>query len=521
MNTQDTTIYDVMNNTEKLFSEHLLIHEAFEASVAKVPNKTALVMGDVCLTYSELNKLSNGLATQLRKKGVGPDIVVPIIVERSMEMIIGVLAILKAGGAYLPISPSDPSERIIAICKDCNAKISLVSDHMMHLKVNCLYISRENLYNWATEVNPTIVNTSNNLAYVIYTSGSTGKPKGVMIEHKSVINRLQWMQFQFPITSKDILLQKTPFCFDVSVWELFWWFFEEAKLCLLKPNEEKFPRAIIDTILFKEVSTIHFVPSMFGVFLGYFKTQKDQINSLRQIFCSGEVLSAALVQSFNEDLNVENKTKLINLYGPTEATVDVSYHVCGNEEKGKSKIPIGKPIHNTKLWILENDKLVGETGVGELCISGVGLARGYINRVQLTSERFVYHPALDGLRIYKTGDLASIQSNGNVDFLGRIDNQVKIRGLRIELGEIEAVMTSYLSVANSLVITKKYSESVTLILGYFESEKEVNVLDFKKYLATKLPSYMIPNRIIQVEEIMLTSNGKKDRRRMSELELVK
>ncbi|MFT7032455.1 MAG: D-alanine--poly(phosphoribitol) ligase subunit 1 [Cyclobacteriaceae bacterium] len=513
-------IYELINNTSRKFSEDILIHEYFESAVEQAPNKIALEIGNNCITYKALNARSNALAKVLRKRNVGADTVVPVIVDRSFEMVIAVLAILKAGGAYLPISTFDPIERIRTVCNDCNASLVLTTVEDITLEQEVIQLIKT-LSLLKDEENLPSVNKPNDLAYVIYTSGSTGKPKGVMIEHKSVINRLEWMQSQFPISGNDVLLQKTPICFDVSVWELFWWFFVQARLCLLKPNEEKFPRAIINTISTRAVSIIHFVPSMFGAFLEYLKMQQTELKPLRKVFCSGEALRASLVSDFNKYINTDNSRRLINLYGPTEATVDVSYYECTDRVYSSSNVPIGKPIQNTQLWLLNSTELIGVEDVGELCISGVGLARGYINQVELTHERFTSLDALDGMRVYKTGDLACIQCDGNIDFRGRIDNQVKIRGLRIELGEIEAIMLMYPGVSDSVVITKQYSDSVIIIVGYFVAVKLIDVTELKKFIQSRLPSYMVPNRLIELDEILLTANGKKDRRKMSELELVK
>ena len=283
------------------------------------------------------------------------------------------------------------------------------------------------------------INKPNDLAYIIYTSGSTGKPKGTMIEHYSVINRLNWMQKMYPLGEHDVILQKTPFTFDVSVWELFWWSFVGAKVCFLIPGGEKDPEEIVRAAQRNKITTMHFVPSMLNVFLDHLEgsSNVDKLSSLSQVFASGEALNVQQAERFNRILNRQFKTKLHNLYGPTEATVDVSYFDCSTGETLEI-IPIGKPIDNISLYVVDKNYGLQPVGVaGELCIAGDGLARGYLNKPELTMEKFVQNPFVPGTRMYRTGDLARWLPDGNIEFLGRIDHQVKIRGFRIELGEIE------------------------------------------------------------------------------------
>jgi tyrocidine synthetase-3 len=377
--------------------------------------------GVMQITYKELNEKSNGLAILLIEKGVQPDTIVGIMIERSLEMIIGILGILKAGGAYLPVDPGFPQERIDYMLKDSNARI-LLSEVSKESKVSegteivSLSELSEEFPTHLTHL--THLTHPTQLCYIIYTSGSTGKPKGVLIQHGSVVNRLNWMQQMYPLGGDDIILQKTPFTFDVSVWELFWWSFYGARLCLLGPGEEKDPAAIIKSIAGYHITTIHFVPSMLNAFLAYLESSRESYRciGLRRLFASGEALGASQVERFYSLLTVKGKcrVKLINLYGPTEAAIDVSYYnCCVGHRFDTVTVPIGKPIHNIRLFVVNINMGLQPIGIaGELCIAGVGLARGYSNRPELTAEKFDhdlwdYHGALAaGGKLYRTGDLA-------------------------------------------------------------------------------------------------------------------
>jgi surfactin family lipopeptide synthetase A len=359
------------------------------------------------------------------------------------------------------------------------------------------------------------VNRPDDLAYVIYTSGSTGKPKGVMIEHRPVINRLHWMQSVYPIDSRDVLLQKTSVCFDVSVWELFWWALEGATLCLLQPLGEKIPQVLIETVRKHKVSVLHFVPSMLNVFIEYLDGKPDKVpsalSSLRHVFASGEALVPAHVRKFNEIIGQNTGCRLTNLYGPTEATVDVTFFDCP-AQGDLDRVPIGRPIQNIRAYIIKDGREmpVGETG--ELCLAGVGLARGYLNNPELTRERFVEHPARPGERIYRTGDVARWLPDGNLEYLGREDDQIKIRGLRIELGEIENTIRVFPGIADCVVTAKKYSESITLIAAYLVCKLDVDLEALKRHLRRYLPEYMVPVHFENLSRLPLSPNGKVDKK---------
>lgn len=513
-------IYE-FNDTGADYPRDKTVHRLFEEQAERTPGSVAVVLGDKQLTYRELNAKANRLAWVLRDRGVGPDTIVAIMVERSLEMIIGILAILKAGGAYLPIDPDYPEERTRYMLEDSEAKILLYTissiKNVKQLKYPGIKIEidQEKLCN--NSVNLRNINRRNDLAYVIYTSGSTGNPKGVMIEHHSVVNRIVWMQKEYPIDKNSIILQKTPFTFDVSVWELFWWSFYGAKLCLLKPRLEKDPEEIIKAIEKYGVTTMHFVPSMLNMFLKYLELHEcsDRISTLKHVFSSGEALNSHQVIMFNELIYSKNKTSLINLYGPTEATVDVSYFNCSTGDKLEI-IPIGKPIDNISLYIFDNRNNLQPIGIpGELYIGGVGLARGYINNEKLTKERFVKNPYMKGKLLYRTGDLAKWNSRGEIEYLGRLDYQVKVRGFRIELGEIEKSVLKYKGIKEAIVMLESDSTD-NYLCAYIVSEGDIDINDLRLFISRYLPSYMIPSRYVRMPEIPLLPNGKVNRRKLAE-----
>ena len=515
------------NRTETTFPDDVTLQELVEAQIDRHSSATAVicdhdpVFGVPSLTFAELNEKVNQLAHLLRAEGVQSGDIVALMVERSFAMIIGILGIVKAGGAYLPVPPDNPPDRIDYMLKDGWVKVLLVQTKTASkIDFDGLMVNLDNLdvYRGST-ANPVVLNKSRDLAYVIYTSGSTGKPKGVMIEHRSVVNRLHWMQQAYPIDERDVILQKTPYYFDVSVWELFWWALTGAKLCLLMPGGERYPLAIVETIRKHQVSVMHFVPSMLNVFLEYLDgkaaTVRTSLASVRQVFASGEALASSHVRKFNAILGSKTGARLTNLYGPTEATVDVSYFDCPADDDFES-IPIGRPINNIRLYVIRDGQQVAIGETGELCIAGIGLARGYLNNAALTDEKFTDNPVNPGERIYRTGDVARWLPDGNIEYLGRDDHQVKIRGLRIELGEIENTIREYPGITDSVAVVKQYSESIVVIIAYVVCKSELDVEGLNQYLKKLLPDYMVPNRFEKIDEMPLTPSGKADRKALPE-----
>ncbi len=497
---------------EKNIQHHVeCVYQLFENQVVHTPNAVAVTYKDKQLTYCKLNQSANQLAHYLRSLGIGPEILVGICVERSLEMIIGILGILKAGGVYVPIDPDYPRQRLSSIIDDAKISIMLTQkkfkDILTGQNTDVVYIdtfwdklSIEKNDNIDSNVQP------ENLAYVIYTSGSTGKPKGVMNTHRGLINRLLWMQETFHLTSQDRVLQKTPFTFDVSVWEFLWPLITGATLAIAKPEGHKDRDYLVDVIKKEKITTIHFVPSMLSIFLD--NKNLDQCNSLKMVICSGEVLSAELKNRFYEKINAE----LYNLYGPTEASIDVTYYKC-ERESNNHIVPIGKPIYNTQIYILNKYLHPVPIGViGEIHIGGVGLARGYLNRSELTAEKFIKNPFSNkpDERLYKTGDLGRYLPDGNIEFIGRMDDQVKIRGFRVELQEIEVILSQHPSVKECVVICRNDNKIGSYMIAYvvLNHNGAMQESELRSYLKDKLPDYMVPSFVTFLDALPLTPNGK-------------
>lgn len=492
------------------------IHQIFEIQAEKTPDAVAVVFEGEQLTYRELNQRANQLAHYLQSIGVGPDVLVGIAVKRSLEMVVGLYGILKSGGAYVPIDPAYPPERIAYMLKDTRVTVlltqsTLISKLSQHEgNVICLDTDWDDLMACHSMKTPVCEATMENLAYVIYTSGSTGNPKGVMNTHKGILNRLLWMQDTFQLTSSDRVLQKTPFCFDVSVWEFFWPLMFGSSLVVARPEGHKDNNYLIHSIKDYQITTIHFVPSMLHLFLDAKDVEK--CDSLRQVICSGEALTVDLQNRYFAKLGA----RLHNLYGPTEAAVDVTHWECRRENDLKI-VPIGRPIANTQIYILDQDNQpvpIGDTG--EIHIGGVQVARGYLNRPELTNEKFIPDPFKDNpdARLYKTGDLGRYLPDGNIEYLSRIDNQVKIRGFRIELGEIEAVLSRHESVGQCVVAVIEDDPGDERLAAYIvkKHSNKVTVTELQRFIQSKLPEYMVPQYIIELNEMSLTPNGKVDRK---------
>jgi len=502
------------NATAVDYPQGRFIHQLFEAQAEKKPDALAIVFEGQTLSYAELNARANRLAHYLRSKGVGPDVLVGICVERSLEMVIGLLGILKAGGAYVPLDPGYPQDRLDFMVHDVGAPIVLSQESCKAklaastAAVLCLD-SEWDLVAGADDKNPDILLMPENLAYCIYTSGSTGQPKGAGVPHQGILNRLQWMQEAYSLKPTDRVLQKTPYSFDVSVWEFFWPLMTGAQLIVAEPDAHQDALALIDIIKRGQITTLHFVPSMLYAFIG--TPGVETCTSLKRVICSGEALPADLVARFQQKLPCE----LHNLYGPTEASVDVSYWAClpGCVE---AAIPIGRPIANICLYILDrqlNPVAVGTPG--ELHIGGIGLGRGYLNRPGLTAEKFIPNPyGSDGSRLYKTGDWVRHRADGNIDYLGRIDHQVKIRGFRIELGEIEAQLVNCQGVREAVVIAREDKANDKRLVAYLLTQNniELSAAELRSQLAEVLADYMIPGAFVCLAEFPLMPNGKLNRK---------
>ncbi len=445
-------ILDELNDTAQAYPGEVCVQRHFEERVVENPEATALVFQGQSLSYAELNRRANRLAHHLRAQGVGPEVLVGIACDRSFEMVVGLLAILKAGGAYVPLDPEYPVDRLSYMIEDSGIALLLTQEYLLaqlptpdNVRTLCLHADTDWLNDLPGTDLPNLA-VAENFAYVIYTSGSTGKPKGAGNRHVALHNRLAWMQQAYNLQPSDRVLQKTPFSFDVSVWEFFWPLMKGATLVIAAPGEHRDPQRLAALIVEQAITTLHFVPSMLSAFIA--ADEALACTSLQRIICSGEALPMELQRQTLRSLPQAN---LYNLYGPTEAAIDVTHWTC--VEEGRDSVPIGRPIANLRTCILDSELQPLPLGaVGELYLGGVGLARGYHRRGALTAERFVVDPFGSGERLYRTGDLARYRADGAIDYCGRIDHQVKIRGLRIELGEIEARLQEHADVQEAVVL---------------------------------------------------------------------
>jgi amino acid adenylation domain-containing protein len=514
-----TVLYD-WNDTAAPFPGDICVHQMFEDQVLRSPAATALVFEEQSLSFEQLNHRANQLAHHLRDLGVRPDDRIALCLDRSVEMVVALFAVWKAGAAYVPLDPDSPRERLDFLLDDAAPAVLLTQAHLAgQFAPACplLTLDAESLP-WAhqptTNPLPSVIGVApHHLAYIIYTSGSTGTPKGVMVEHRSVVNRIVWMQATYCLNQDDAVLQKTPYTFDVSVWEFVWPLVTGTRLVIAQPEGHKDPTYLRQLIQRHQISTLHFVPSMLQVFL----TQEvaGECSCLRRVICSGEALPATLVRSFQQLLPA---TTLYNLYGPTEATVDVTAFVCPPQFNQES-VPIGRPIANTAIYVLDEQQRPAPIGVaGEIYIGGAGVARGYLNRPELTAERFLPDPfnSQGAARMYRTGDLGCWLPDGNIEYFGRNDFQVKIRGFRIELGEIEARLAEHPAIAQTVVLTREDRPGDKRLVAYYvPSPGSSHVPEFETlrlHLSRSLPEYMVPSVFMSLDALPITPNGKLDRK---------
>ncbi len=502
------------NDTQAEYPKDLCIHQLFEAQVERSPDATAVVFENQQLTYRELNNRANQLAHYLQKLGVAPELLVGICVERSLEMVIGLLAVLKAGGAYVPLDPSYPRERLSFMLSDSQASVLLTQQKLVSAlpehQADVVYLDDyQKLTKSESEENLVSGVKPENLAYVIYTSGSTGKPKGVTIEHQAIVNHMSWMQSCFPLKETDKVIQKTPFSFDASVWEFYAPLLVGAQLVMARPGGHQDSNYLIQVIREQKITILQLVPTLLRMLLEH--RDISTCTSLKRVFCGGEVLSVELQERFFALLNAD----LHNLYGPTETCIDATFWTCKGRINQQT-VPIGRPIANTQIYILDSHLQLVPIGVpGELYIGGDGLARGYLNRPELTAEKFIPNPFSDkpGTRLYRTGDLVRYLPKGEIEYLGRIDHQVKIRGFRIELGEIESILSQHPAVREVVVLAREEQPSDKQLVAYIVPEKEQTptTSELRNYLKEQLPEYIVPSVFMLLKVMPLTSNGKVNR----------
>ncbi|EEP73198.1 non-ribosomal peptide synthetase [Micromonospora sp. ATCC 39149] len=513
-----------LNDTHVDLPADLTVHGLFERQAARTPDRTALVVDgtDETVSYADLDARANQVARALRDAGIGCGDRVAVLADRGPGLLTAILGTLKAGGAYVAIEPDHPESRVRHVLTDSGAGVLVVTGDtppppvgpgvaVCHLKA---MTDRP-----TSPVEP--VATGADLAYVCYTSGSTGRPKGVLIEHRSVVNRLAWMQRCYPLHSDDVLVQKTPVSFDVSVWELFWWALAGARVVLPEPEVRRDPAALLRTVARQGVSVVHFVPSMFGPFLDLLAdapASRADATSLRLVFASGEELPPRHVDRFHRLLCAGPPApdgtpgpRLVNLYGPTEATVDVSHFECRPDPAGPAtRVPIGRPIDNIQLYVLgPGDEPQPVGAPGELCIAGIGVARGYLGRPELTAQRFGTDPVTGG-RLYRTGDLARWLADGNIEYLGRLDDQVKIRGNRVEPGEVQHALAAVPGVREAVVVARTGPVRGTHLVGYYRADADLDPAWLRAQLLHRLPDFMVPAFFHRLDRIPLTPNGKLD-----------
>lgn len=510
------------NDTKTAHKQKYIIYKLFEEQVDKSPDITALIYQGKGISYGELDRWVNKLANYLISKGIRTNDLVGIIMNRSFEMVVAIYGIIKAGAAYVPIDPEYPRERVNYMIENADMKMvlsqknqeNLINKVMEEYNIECIFLDMENSeYKNCSDNRPHIILNEEDLVYMIYTSGSTGAPKGVMNTNQALANRVLWMQKEYNIKQGDKVLQKTPYCFDVSVWEFVWPLITGGTLVIAEPGEHRDATYLCKTIVEHKINIMHFVPSMLNIFL--LDENVKKCSSLKKIFCSGEALNRASVDKFKKLLP---NTELHNLYGPTEAAIDVTYWDCSMKYES-NVIPIGKPIDNLYMYILDDDLKPVPPGVfGELYIGGLGLARGYYNNEVLTNEKFIDNPFIkdNSERIYQTGDIGRFNSNGVIEYLKRKDFQVKLRGQRIELGEIEAVLerNEFIEQAAALVYTDSNGLQNLMAFIVLDGIDFINENSLKEFLGNYLPKYMIPSFFQVIETMPLTPNGKVNRREL-------
>jgi amino acid adenylation domain-containing protein len=531
-------VLQTWNDTAKPYDESKTLVELIARQMAATPKAIAVEDERTSLTFKQLDVAATALAVKLGDLGVGPNVLVGICADRSVELVVGLLAILKAGAAYVPLDPEYPRERLEFMLQDAGVSVLIAQPAAIkNLTVGSTTTVSLDGVNTPSPVQIILLPPSpDDAAYMIYTSGSTGRPKGAMNAHRGIVNRLRWMQEQYQLTPKDVVLQKTPFSFDVSVWEFFWPLITGAKLVMAKPGGHRDAAYLVDAITSRGVTVCHFVPSMLRAFLA--DGGASTCTSLRDVMASGEALTPDLVASFYQTLP---GARLHNLYGPTECAVDVTYWPCPPSTVPPALVPIGRPVSNTQMYVLDSRHAPTPIGVpGELFIGGVQVGMGYHNRPELTDERFVPDPYRTGGRLYRTGDKARWRADGTIEYLGRLDFQVKIRGFRIELGEIEATLAKHPDVREAVVVARPLVAGGDVqLVGYYvarhperaSSHPEPYVADapqgrlregsatpavpasaLRDHLRATLPDYMVPAMFVALASMPLGTSGKIDRR---------
>lgn len=503
------------NNTQTEYPRDLCIQQVFEQQAAQRPDAVALKFRDQQMTYGQLNARANQVAYRLRELGVGPEVMVGTLLERSLEMVVGLLGILKAGGAFVPLDASYPAERLAFMATDTKAPVMLVQSRVASRMdgkgwTNAIKVSLDgetSEIDRQSSENPTHLTTAENLAYVMYTSGSTGQPKGVMVNHRAVVRLVKNTNY-VALGNRETFLQFSPISFDASTLEI-WGPLLNGGCLAIMPAEVQALSEIGAAIRQHGVTSMWLTAGLFNVMT---EQRLDDLRPLRQLLVGGDALSPVHVRKAIEGLP---GCKLINGYGPTEGTTFTCCHTISQNDSLGTSIPIGRPIANTQVYLLDSEnELVPVGSEGELCIAGDGLARGYLNQPELTAERFVQHPFSNqpGARIYKTGDLARYRPDGIIEFLGRLDGQVKISGYRIELGEIETVLMHHPNVKSAVVLARQDAPGEKKLVAYVVAQPQgCSSSGLRDFLQGKLPPYMLPTAFVLMSSLPLSPNGKVDR----------
>ncbi|MEA5602478.1 amino acid adenylation domain-containing protein [Nostoc sp. UHCC 0252] len=509
------------NQTHVNYPQDVFLHQLFEEQVQLTPDSLALTSHSEKLTYRQLNQRINQLAHYLQKQGVRNETLVAMCLERSVDMVVGILAVLKAGGAYIPLDPTYPVERLSFMLSDSQASVLITQQQILEkislssAKTVCLDIHQDEIAQESQE-NPT--NTAGNLAYIIYTSGSTGTPKGVLGTHRGTINGLHWLWKTYPFTPGEICCQKTAISFVDSIWEIFAPLLKGIPLVIINDVTVIDPQLFIETLAHHKVTRIILVPSLLRLLLDNYSHLTNKLSELKLWITSGEALSIKLAQNFRDLMPF---AKLINLYGSSEVSANATYYDTSLFPEEGNSIPIGRPIDNTQVYVLNRYLKPTPLGcIGELYIGGDGLAMGYLHRPELTHEKFIDNPFISGTKLYKTGDLVRCLKDGNLEYFGRRDEQVKIRGFRVELGEIATVITQHPDVQESVVITSNDLQGNPRLIAYLVTNKPDISLQILPYLQQKLPNYMLPSAFVVLDALPLTPNGKVDKRSLKTDEVI-
>lgn len=511
------------NNTEVEYSKNKCVHELLEYQVLKTPKAVAVIFEDEEITYEEFNQKANQLARRLREEGIKPKDYVGIMIERSIEMLIGIYGIMKAGAVYVPIDPSYPQERIKHILKDCKTKVVLTGGKGINvLKIigeeiedrhKCIDLFDKSIYQ-GLETNLKKVNSPDDMIYLIYTSGSSGKPKAVMLDHRAIVNLMLWQKAESKINLGSNVLLSTTICFDVATQEIVSAFLCGGTAHLVSDETKKDTRLMTEYLETNNINVLFTTPSYFDILSSNERGLNAIYNTMTDVILAGE---AFYLNNYILQDKRKNNVRFHNHYGPSETHV-VTYNI--HTDKDSNTLNIGKPIANTRIYILNDNTLCGIGVPGELCIAGDGISRGYLNQPELTKEKFVENPCVRGERIYRTGDLARWLPDGNIEYLGRIDDQIKIRGFRVELGEIESIIKKQIGISDAAVIVREDEAGDKVICAYLVSEETMDISEVKEGIRKEVPDYMVPSFMMQIEKIPLTSNGKLDKRALKRIEIV-